>query len=146
MNEELYLIAAVAGRTVAIRSSQVDSVVDLDNVVPVPGVPQHVRGLAALRSKVVTVIDAATALGEASDAANRAAVITADGHVYAVLVERVDDVAPFAMSRLPDGVRLDLGWAQVARGVIARDGDMILVIDPEALIVGTSASVQPLAA
>lgn len=139
---ELYLITAIAGRTVAMPSDRVDSVVDLGAIVPVPGAPGHVCGLAALRSKVVTVIDAALALGEVRTGAagGRAVVITVAGHVYAILVDRLEDVAPFAASRMPDGVRLEAGWAAAARGVIERDGEAVLVVDPAALIEGNPCS------
>lgn len=134
--EELYLITAIAGRAVAMPSDRVDSVVDLGAIVPVPAAPGHVRGLAALRSRVVTVIDAAAALGEASGGeTGRAVVVTVAGHLYALLVDRLDDVAPFAVSPLPDGVRLDAGWARAARGVIDRGGEAVLVIEPAQLIV-----------
>ena len=61
---DLFLIAHVAGRAVAIDGAQVDSVVDLGDVVPAPGAVRAVRGLAALRSRVVTVIDTGVALGK----------------------------------------------------------------------------------
>ncbi|NWP61371.1 chemotaxis protein CheW, partial [Escherichia coli] len=51
----LYLIAQIAGRAVAIDSEQVESVVDIGEVTAVPRASAHVRGLAALRSRVVTV-------------------------------------------------------------------------------------------
>lgn len=147
--DELYLITAIAGRAVAIPSDSVDSVVDLGAIVPVPAAPRHVRGLAALRSRVVTVIDAATALGTTGGGSEtgRAVVVTVAGHVYALLVDRLDDVAAFAVAPLPDGVRLDAGWARAARGVIDRDGEAVLVIDPVELIGGmTSESPNAIAA
>jgi purine-binding chemotaxis protein CheW len=135
--DDLYLITAIAGRAVAMPSDRVDSVVDLGAIVPVPAAPRHVCGLAALRSRVVTVIDAATALGAAGGGeTGRAVVVTVAGHVYALLVDRLDDVAAFAVAPLPDGVRLDAGWARAARGVIDRDGEAVLVIDPAELIGG----------
>ena len=63
MSEQLFLIAHIAGRGVAIDSAQVESVVDIGHVTPTPRVAKHIRGLAALRSRVVTVIDTHAALG-----------------------------------------------------------------------------------
>ena len=51
----LFLIAHVAGRPVAIAGAQVDSVVDLGDIIAVPGAERAVRGLAALRSRVEKV-------------------------------------------------------------------------------------------
>jgi purine-binding chemotaxis protein CheW len=91
---DLFLIAHVAGRPVAIDGAQVDSVVDLGEIVPVPGAERAVRGLAALRSRVVTVIDTGVALGKSPmPADSRRAVITRiDGHHYALLVDALEDV------------------------------------------------------
>ncbi|PNB54031.1 chemotaxis protein CheW, partial [Pseudomonas sp. GW531-E2] len=93
----LFLIAQIAGRPVAIESSQVESVVDIGSIIPVPRAERQVRGLAALRSRVVTVIDTRAALGlEAAEVdASRAIITIVEGHYYAILVDALDDVAPF---------------------------------------------------
>ena len=143
---ELFLVAHVADRPVAIPAEQVDSVVDLTEIVPVPGAPPSLRGLAALRSRVVTVIDTGLALGlEATpDAARRAVISRVEGHFYAVLVDALEDVAPF--ERLPlAGLRLGAGWADAGSGLIERDGELVLVIDLPRLVPGHSAA-APLAA
>jgi purine-binding chemotaxis protein CheW len=93
----LYLIAQIAGRPVAIDSDQVESVVDIGEVTAVPRASGHVRGLAALRSRVVTVVDTQSALGFPTPSTAKRAVITrVEGHHYALLVDALDDVAPFA--------------------------------------------------
>ncbi|HEX8302455.1 chemotaxis protein CheW [Sphingomonas sp.] len=131
----LYLIARIAGRSVAIDSDQVESVVDIGKVTPVPRASQHVRGLAALRSKVVTVIDTQSALGVAGTSEARRAVITrVEGHHYAMLVDGLDDVAPFELQPLAGGVSLDAAWSVAGRGVVSRDGEPILAIDLASLV------------
>ena len=72
----LYLIAQIAGRAVAIDSNQVESVVDIGEITAVPLASEHVRGLAALRSRVVTVVDTQSALGLPGENDARRAVIT----------------------------------------------------------------------
>ncbi len=138
MTEQLFLIAHVAGQSVAIDANQVESVVDIGNIVAVPRAQGHVRGLAALRSRVVTVIDTRAALGlEPGEAAGGRAVITpVDGHHYAMLVDALDDVAPFEPQPLASGVPLSGMWQQVGRGLIERDGEPILTIDLAALVPG----------
>ena len=135
----LYLIAHVAGRAVAIDSDQVESVVDIGEVTEVPRALPHVRGLAALRSRVVTVVDTQSALGLAGGGDARRAVIThVDGHHYAMLVEALDDVAPFELLPLGSGVVLDPAWRSAGRGIVERDGEPILAIDLAALIPSTA--------
>jgi purine-binding chemotaxis protein CheW len=134
---ELYLIAQVAGRTVAVSSDQVESVVDIGEVTPVPRAAEHVRGLAALRSRVVTVIDTQAALGLGAGGDPRRAIVTrVEGHHYAMLVEALDDITPFELSPLGGGITLDGGWRATGRGIVERGGEPILAIDLAALAVG----------
>ncbi len=128
---DLFLIAHIAGRGVAIDAAQVDSVVDIGEIVAVPRAEAFVRGLAALRSRVVTVIDTGIALGLAPtpDAMHRAVITIVDGHHYAILVDSVEDVAPFARLPLSSGLALRGGWASVGTGIVERDGEPLLIID-----------------
>ncbi len=133
----LYLIAQIAGRAVAIDSNQVESVVDIGEVTAVPRASSHVRGLAALRSRVVTVVDTQSALGlEAAAAAKRAVITQVEGHHYAMLVDALDDVAPFDLLPLASGVTLDAAWREAGRGIVERDGEPILAIDLASLVPG----------
>ena len=131
----LYLIAHVAGRTVAIGSDQVESVVDIGEITAVPRAPALVCGLAALRSRVVTVIDTRIALGlDDATEASRAVIVHVEGHHYAMLVDALDDVSPFALQPLANGIALDPAWRAIAQGLVTRDGEPVLAIDLTGLI------------
>lgn len=133
---DLYLVAHIAGRAVAIATDQVDSVVDIGAVVPVPGAAAAVRGLSALRSRVVTVVDPRVLLGAARSVGEtpRAVITRHDGHHYALLVDALEDVTPFEAAALPNGLALDPAWAAIARGVVEREDEPLLVIDLDGLI------------
>ena len=133
---ELFLLARVADRGIAVPADQVLSVVDLGEIVSVPRVAAAVRGLAALRSRVVTVVDTAVALGLSPPerTADRAVITKVDGHEYAFLVEALEDVAPFVRQPLSPGLTLDHGWADAGAGLIERDGEPLLVLDVAALV------------
>jgi purine-binding chemotaxis protein CheW len=132
----LFLIAHIAGRGVAIETSQVDSVVDIAEIVAVPRAEAAVRGLVALRSRVVTVIDTGTALGldPTPDSARRAVITRIDGHHYAILVDELEDVSVFDRQPLSPGLALDRGWAEVGVGLVERDGEPLLIVDLAALV------------
>jgi purine-binding chemotaxis protein CheW len=132
----LFLIAHIAGRGVAIETSQVDSVVDIAEIVAVPRAEAAVRGLVALRSRVVTVIDTGTALGldPTPESARRAVITRIDGHHYAILVDELEDVSVFDRQPLSPGIALDRGWAQVGVGLVERDGEPLLIVDLAALV------------
>lgn len=138
---ELFLIAQIAGRAVAIDSRQVESVVDIGSIVPVPCADRQVMGLAALRSRVVTVIDTHAALGlpPAEIHPTRAVITLVEGHHYAILVDSLEDVAPFDLAPLSAGIVLDRGWRATGCGIVERAGEPILAIDLRALVPGLTA-------
>ena len=139
---KLFLIARIAGEPAAVPASAVASVVELDRITPVPRVAGHVAGLFALRSHVLTVIDAAAALG--LGARPQAEPMTAlaiehDGHSYALLVDGVDDVAE-APSPEPCPATLAPAWARVARGMVLHGGSPVLLVDPVTFLAGPAAA------
>lgn len=136
--EKLYLIATIAGQRVAIRASMVESVVDLGAVAPVPLAPNHVAGLAALRSKVLTVIccERALGLGAGVPTGRRAVVINLDGHHYGLGVASIEDARTIDDAPQPIRTRLEAGWSRVAIGMLDLDGEALLLIDPERIVAG----------
>ena len=141
--ETLHLVAHIGGCGVLIEAARVDSVVDVDALVPVPGTPPAVLGLAAMRSRVATVVDARRVLGlaPAAEASARArAVVTAvDGHLYAIAVDTLEDVARFAIEPMPAGLS---AMSQVARGVAEGQGETLLALDIDRLIAAIDAPVN----
>ncbi len=81
---ELLLIVSVGGSRVAFPAASVESVVELEALIPVPRAASHIAGLSALRSRVLTVIDTMRSLGlgdtDCSDGIREAAVVEIDGH------------------------------------------------------------------
>jgi len=61
-----------------------------------------------------------------------------DGHPYALLVDGVDDVVE-AGEIGPVRTALDNGWQRVALGTVDAEGDLLLVLDVNALISGPMA-------
>src|SRR5258708_24751970 len=99
--EPLYLIGAVAGRRVAIDAVLVDSVIDITSIQPVPGAAPGILGLAAQRSRVMTVVDCAIALGlsDAEPEGGRPEAgplptigLALDGYLYGFVFDRIDDL------------------------------------------------------
>ena len=135
---DLFLIAHIADRTVAISTDQVESVVDIGEITPVPGVSPHVRGLAALRSRVVTVISSRYALGAPVGLSKpRRAILTQlDGHHYAILVNALEDVEQLALQPLSSGLALTGTWREAAIGLVDYRGEPILAISLRALVPG----------
>jgi purine-binding chemotaxis protein CheW len=135
---ELVLTLRIAGRRAAIRAPHVHSVVELEAVTPVPRAPAFVLGLTALRSSAMTVIDCARALDLAGTteavAGRRAAVIEDGGHLYALLVDAVEDVIEAYTAPAPVPGDAGSGWERVGIGLIVTAGGPALLIDPAALL------------
>src|SRR5215203_4100801 len=100
---ELLLIVRLAGRRIALPARDFEAVVELEGLTPAPGAADHVAGLSALRSRVLTVIDsvAALGLGRTSPERREAIVVPCQGHTYALLVEEVEDVVEAAAPAVP---------------------------------------------
>ena len=110
---ELLLIARLAGRRIALPARDIEAVVELDGLTPVPGAPRHIAGLSALRSRVLTVIDSRASLGLAADERERAGeavVVPSGGHTYALLVDQVEDVVEAGDEPTPLKVPAGGGW------------------------------------
>ena len=140
---ELLLIVTIAGQRVALPSDAVESVVELDTLIPVPRAAPHVAGLSALRSRVLTVIDCRRSLElgttECVDGVREAAVVELDGHHYALLVDLVEDVVEAQSDPAPVRAAMGAGWERVSAGMIETESGPLLVVDIAALIAGVEA-------
>ena len=139
---ELLLIINLAGQRVAIPAEDVEAVVEIEGLTPIPRAAEHVAGLAALRSRVLTVIDcsASIELGRScTEGPREAIVVEADGHPYALLVETVEDVIEFSGEVRPVRTALAGGWRRVATGMVEAGDDLLLLVDTQALLVGPAA-------
>jgi purine-binding chemotaxis protein CheW len=137
---ELLLVVTIAGERVALPSSAVESVVELDTLIPVPRAAPHVAGLSALRSRVLTVIDCRRSLelGESdrSDGIREAAVVELEGHHYALIVDLVEDVVEALSEPAPVRAAMGQGWERASQGMVETEIGPLLLVDISALIAG----------
>lgn len=135
------LLVRIAGEMAALDSARIQSVVELDGVTPVPRSPGHIAGLAALRSRAMTVIDCRRSLelpdaGDDEDDGGVAVVVELDEYLYALLVDRVEEVVPLEGD--PAVLRTDLlpGWTRATLGMVETTAGPALLLDPEKLVAG----------
>ncbi|MCB2073724.1 MAG: chemotaxis protein CheW [Novosphingobium sp.] len=138
--KQLLLIVTLAGEKIALRTDDVQSVIELEVLTPVPCAPAHVAGLSSLRSRVLTVIDCQSSLGLGRAASPEpgapAAVVVHDGHAYALLLDSVLDVTEAQSEPAPVRTRPEGDWARMSHGVVETDVGPLLLIDVAALITG----------
>ena len=134
---ELLLMCMIAGRRAAIPAIRVQSVIEIDEITPIPGAPSFIRGLTALRSQALTVIDCRVALGfeSAGDpVGSRAAVIAEGGHLYALVVDDASDVEEIEgeIQQLRGGFGPQ--WANAAVGMVETPRGPAIILDIPALL------------
>ena len=139
----LLLIVTIAGERVGLPSDQAESVIELDALIPVPRAAPHVAGLSALRSRVLTVIDARRALElgdtDCSGDITEAVVVELDGHHYALIVDQVEDVVEALSDPSPVRGSMEPGWERVAEGMVETEIGPILLVDVAGLVGGAEA-------
>jgi len=140
---ELLLVVTIAGEKVAFAAAAVESVVELDTLIPVPRAAPHVAGLSALLSRVLTVIDCMRSLElgdtDCSDGIRECAVVELDGHHYALIVDLVEDVVEALSDPQPVRAAMGPGWERVSEGMVETENGPLLLVDVAALIAGVEA-------
>ncbi|KQN90505.1 hypothetical protein ASE95_13620 [Sphingomonas sp. Leaf231] len=144
MNASLHLIARVGTCGVLFDAGRVDSVVEVGGIVPAPGAAPAVVGLAAMRSRVATVIDVRALFGmtpmRRDGGGGRAVATIVDGHLYAIAVDALEDVATFALSPTPTAHGSASEWDFVT-GVADGIGETLVAVDVDRLVARASALV-----
>ena len=137
---ERFLVIRLGDETYGLPIAAVDEVVRLpETLTRLPKAPAYVQGVMNLRGKVIPVIDQRqrfSVSGEAVGEARRVVVVTLGGlqagfavdAVVRILEIEADDLMP-APELSADGGRL---FDRAAR--VEREGDVILLIDPRALL------------
>jgi chemotaxis signal transduction protein len=135
---ELLVMLKVDGRRVAIPAVEVKSVIELEEIYPVPRAPDFVVGLTAMRSQSLTVIDSRLAIGIASESktCERAAVIEVGGHLYALLVDDIEDIDEAQSELTPVAGGFGTAWERIAKGMVETGQGPALMIDIEQLVEG----------
>ncbi|QGP80070.1 chemotaxis protein CheW [Sphingobium sp. CAP-1] len=141
--DQLYLLATLAGTRIAVDAREVEAVVRLTDISPVPGMGAHVAGLSALRSRVLTIIDVAALIrGQRTPTAQRSLAIISNisGHSYGLMVDTVSDICRVPEGELPLRGQLDPAWAAYARAIVEHEGHPWLLVSLAAFIEGGAAA------
>lgn len=136
---DLLVMSQIAGRRCAFRALDVQSVIEIGTITPVPATPDFIAGITAMRSQALTVIDCRTAIGFEADQwelDHRAIVVAVAGYSYALRIDSIEDITTGVAE--PDNVPGGFGaeWSRVASGLIETRVGPALLIDLPALIAG----------
>ncbi|MEH3046785.1 chemotaxis protein CheW [Sphingomonas adhaesiva] len=140
----LHLVAQIGSCGVLFDTDRVASVVELGAAVPAPGAGPAVIGLAAMRSRVATVLDVRALLGvpphvpREGEAVGHAVATVVDGHLYAIAVDRLEDVETFDIAPVPAGMGA-IADRDFVCGVADGAAETLLALDIDRLVERASA-------
>jgi purine-binding chemotaxis protein CheW len=124
--------------TYGINVMQVQEVLRVTEIAPVPGAPDYVLGIINLRGNVVTVLDTRTRFGLMSrepDDSSRVVVIEADHTVVGILVDSVAEVVELRRSAMESSPNVGNDESsKYIEGVANHDGDLLILVDINKLL------------
>jgi purine-binding chemotaxis protein CheW len=121
-----------------INVMQVQEVLRVSEIAPVPGAPSYVLGIVNLRGNVVTVIDTRARFGLPAaemDDSTRIVIIEADEQVVGILVDSVAEVVDLKTSDMETAPNVGTEEsAKFIQGVASHDGELLILIDLNKLL------------
>ncbi|MEW8605132.1 MAG: chemotaxis protein CheW [Candidatus Thiodiazotropha sp.] len=121
-----------------INVMQVQEVLRITEIAPVPGAPPYVLGIINLRGNVVTVIDTRTRFGLPTtevDDASRIIVIESEKQVVGILVDAVAEVVELRETDID--VAPNVGTEESSRyiqGVATQEDSLLILVDLNKLL------------
>ncbi len=121
-----------------IKVMQVQEVLRMNEIAPVPGAPHYVLGIINLRGNVVTVIDTRRRFGlpdvDSSDE-TRIVIVEADNNVVGILVDSVAEVVDLKMSEIETAPNVGNDESsKYIQGVSSRDDELLILVDVNKLL------------
>ena len=121
-----------------INVMQVQEVLRVTEIAPVPGAPEYVLGIINLRGNVVTVIDTRQRFGleprEVDDAA-RIVIVESDDQVVGIMVDSVAEVIDLQLSDIESAPNVGTeDSSRFIQGVASQNEELLIIIDLNKLL------------
>jgi len=119
--------------TYGINVMQVQEVLRVSEIAPVPGAPDYVIGIINLRGNVVTVVDTRRRFGmmpKETDDFSRIVIIEAENQVVGILVDSVAEVIEIEAEEIETAP--NVGTEESSKyilGVSSRDSELLILVD-----------------
>jgi len=121
-----------------INVMQVQEVLRVTEIAPVPGAPSYVLGIINLRGNVVTVLDCRSRFGLPSkevDEASRIVIIESENQVVGILVDAVTEVVELRYSEIDSAPNVGNDESsRYIQGVVSRDNSLLILVDLNRLL------------
>lgn len=121
-----------------IKVMQVQEVLRMTEIAPVPGAPSFVLGIINLRGNVVTVIDSRKRFGlpdKEPDDSTRIVIIEAGEHVVGILVDSVAEVVDLRTSDIETAPNVGTDESsKYIQGVSSQSDELLILVDVDKLL------------
>lgn len=128
----------LADETYGINVMQVQEVLRMTEIAPVPGAPDYVLGIVNLRGNVVTVIDTRRRFNlppHTTDDASRIIIAEVSGKVIGMLVDNVAEVVYLHQSEIDTAPNVsNEDSSRFIQGVCSRDKTLLILVDVNKLL------------
>jgi purine-binding chemotaxis protein CheW len=122
----------LSGEEYVIAVEQVNEVLKMWSLTPVPNAPEHILGVSSLRGTMLTIIDLGKRLGLGTATMNeksRVVVVTVDDEKVGFIVDRVTGVvklSPDLVRAVPETVEHGV---EFLRGIARKDDRLFILLD-----------------
>lgn len=121
-----------------IKVMQVQEVLRMTEIAPVPGAPHYVIGIINLRGSVVTVIDTRRRFGlndVENDDETRIVIVEANNNVVGILVDSVAEVVDLKVSEIETAPNVGNDESsKYIQGVSSRENELLILVDVNKLL------------
>jgi purine-binding chemotaxis protein CheW len=121
-----------------IKVMQVQEVLRMTEIAPVPGAPHYVLGIINLRGNVVTVIDSRKRFGlpdKDPDDSTRIVIIEAGDNVVGILVDSVAEVVDLRASEIETAPNVGTDESsKYIQGVSSQEKELLILVDVDKLL------------
>jgi purine-binding chemotaxis protein CheW len=126
------------GETYGINVMQVQEVLRVTEIAPVPGAPDYVMGIINLRGNVVSVLDTRKRFGlrpKEGDDSTRIIIIESDSQIIGMMVDSVTEVVDVQRAMIESAP--NIGNEENSRyinGVVSQDASLLILVDLDSLL------------
>ena len=121
-----------------IKVMQVQEVLRMTEIAPVPGAPHYVLGIINLRGNVVTVVDTRRRFGLPdieNDDETRIVIVESENNVVGILVDSVAEVVDLKVSEIESAPNVGNDESsKYIQGVSSRDDELLILVDVNKLL------------
>jgi len=126
------------GEAYGINVMQVQEVLRVSEITPVPGAPSYILGIINLRGNVVTVLDTRMRFGlpnYETDDASRVVIVESKGNVLGILVDSVAEVVYLRSSEIESAPNVGNDESsKYIQGVYSNEGNLLILVDVNKLL------------